>query len=86
VRWALTPKRIIECPGFPGCSGGFEAIRSDIENFTSRMEIGESFIEAIPLHTLLQAVEARIKRNPLALLCQRDECERCDAVRVSVRA
>jgi aminoglycoside 3-N-acetyltransferase len=86
VRWALTPKRIIECPGFPGCSGGFEAIRSDIENFTSRVEIGESFIEAIPLHTLLQAVEARIKRNPLALLCQRDECERCDAVRVSVRA
>jgi aminoglycoside 3-N-acetyltransferase len=84
VRWALTPKRIIGCPGYPGCSDGFEAIRPDIEPFTSRVEIGESFIEAIPLHALLQAVEARIKRNPLALLCQRDKCERCDAVRAAV--
>jgi aminoglycoside 3-N-acetyltransferase len=86
VRWAFTPKRVIECPGFPGCSNGFEAIRPDIESITRRAEIGESFIEAIPLHPLLQAVEARIKRNPLALLCQRGECGRCGAVRVSVGA
>jgi len=81
VRWALTRKRIIECKGFPGCSDGFEAIRPDIEHVTRRVEVGSSFIDAIPLHSLLQAMETRIKRNPLALLCQRDECGRCDAVR-----
>ncbi len=27
VRWGLTKKRVIECPEFPGCSDGFEAIR-----------------------------------------------------------
>jgi aminoglycoside 3-N-acetyltransferase len=82
VRWALTRKRILECPGFPGCSDGFEDIRPDIEHLTRRVEVREGFIEAIPLRPLLQAVETRIKKKPLALLCQRDECQRCDAVRV----
>ena len=81
VRWALTKKRIVECRGFPGCSDGFEAIRPDIEQVTRRAEFGGSFIEAIPLRALLQVVETRIKRNPLALLCQRDECGRCDTIR-----
>jgi aminoglycoside 3-N-acetyltransferase len=81
VRWALTGNRIVECPGFPNCSEGFEAIRPDIEHITRRAPIGDSFIEAIQLQPLLQAVEMRIKNNPLALLCQRDECERCDAIR-----
>jgi aminoglycoside 3-N-acetyltransferase len=81
VRWALTGNRIVECPGFPNCSEGFEAIRPDIEHVTRRAPVGDSFIEAIPLQPLLQAVEMRIKNNPLALLCQREECERCDAIR-----
>ncbi len=81
VRWALTPNRIIECPGYPGCSDGFEAIRPDLEDVTQRIELGGSFIEAIPIILLIQAVKSQIKKNPLALLCQRDECERCNAVR-----
>jgi aminoglycoside 3-N-acetyltransferase len=82
VHWAFTKDRIIECPGFPGCSDGFEEIRPNVEQFSRRVEVSDSFIEAIPLQPLLQAVETQIKRNPLALLCQRDDCERCGAVRV----
>jgi aminoglycoside 3-N-acetyltransferase len=81
MRWALTKKCIVECPNFPGCSDGFEAIRPDIEHVARRVEIGDSFIEAIPLHPLLRIVKAELKRNPLALLCQRDECERCNTIR-----
>ena len=81
VRWALTKKRILECPGFPGCSDGFEGIRPDIEYVSRRVEIGEGFIEAIPLHPLLRAVKVEVKRNPLALLCRREECERCNTIR-----
>ena len=84
VRWALMRKRIVECPGFPGCSDGFEAIRAEMADVSRRAEVGSSFIEAIPLHPLLQVVEDTIKKKPLALLCQRDVCERCDAVRVYV--
>jgi aminoglycoside 3-N-acetyltransferase len=82
VRWAFTKNRIVECHGFPGCSDGFEDIRPDVEQFSRQVEVGDSFIEAIPLKQLLKVVETRIKNDPLALLCQRDECERCDTVRV----
>lgn len=81
VRWALTRKRALECPAFPGCSDGFEDIRPDIEHFTRRADLGEGFIEAIPLRPLLRVVETCIKRNPLALLCQREDCGRCNTVR-----
>jgi len=84
VRWALLKKRIIACPGFPGCSDGFEDIRPDLEDVSRYIQIGEGFIEAIPLQVLLQIVQTRIKENPLALLCSRDECGRCDAVRNSI--
>lgn len=81
VRWARTGNRIIACPGFPGCSDGFEAIRPDLEGVSRRAPVGESFIEVIPIRSLFRAVEGRIKKDPLALLCQREKCERCDAVR-----
>ena len=81
VRWALIGNRAVECSEFPGCSDGFEAIRPAIRHVTRRVEIGNSFIEAIPLHPLLQAVKTILTKNPLALLCQREECERCNAIR-----
>ena len=81
VRWALIGNRAVECSGFPGCSDGFEAIRPAIRHVTRRVEIGNSFVEAIPLHPLLQTVETILIKNPLALLCQREECERCNAIR-----
>jgi aminoglycoside 3-N-acetyltransferase len=83
VRWAVLGNRVVACPGFPGCSNGFQAIAPDIKHDTRRVEIGSSFIEAVPLKRLFQVVQARIKSDPLALLCQRDDCERCNAVRVA---
>ena len=85
VRWAWIGKRIVECPGFPNCSDGFEAIRPDIQQVSRRAEVGEGFIEAVSLQALLQAAEARVNENPLALLCQRETCDRCDAIRVIER-
>lgn len=84
VRWALTKKRIVECPRYPGCSDGFEDIRPEIEDTTRRVEVGRGAIEAIPLSTLLKSVETSIKRDPRALLCQRDICARCDAIRSTI--
>jgi len=83
VRWALTKNRIVECQGYPGCSDGFEDIRSEIKHISQRVEVGSGFIEAIALQPLLLSVETSINRNPRALLCQREMCERCDAVRIS---
>lgn len=81
VRWALTKKRIVECPGFPGCSDGFQQIEPYVRGYIRRVEVGQSFIEAIPLQRLFEVVITHIKLNPLDLLCQRADCERCNAVR-----
>lgn len=81
VRWALLPDRIIECPGFPGDSAGFDAIAPDLIHETRTVKIGNGVIQALPLKVLFAAVINRIKTDPLALLCLREDCERCMAVR-----
>jgi len=81
VRWALTPKGVVECPGFPGDSAGFQAVAVDIEKFTRRVKVGEAAIQAIPMTMLFKMVIACVKKDPLALLCEREDCERCGEVR-----
>jgi len=84
VRWALTPRGVKECPGFPGCSAGFQAIAPELEKFSRQVQIGQAKVQAIPMGMLFRVVIARIKKEPLALLCQREDCERCNQVRASV--
>jgi aminoglycoside 3-N-acetyltransferase len=83
IRWALVQDRVEECPGFPGDSDGFNAIAPAVEKYTRRVEIGNTTVEAIHLKSLIKVVVDQIKENPFALLCQRQDCERCNAVRWS---
>ncbi len=84
TRWALTTKGIISCWGFPGCSQGFEAISPRLEEAVSSVQLGEALIQAIPLVSLMDAVGSLLKEEPLALLCTRPDCSRCNAVRAAV--
>jgi len=81
IRWAVMDNRIIECPSFPGDSSGFNAIASYIKPDTRRVDMGEAFIQAVSLQRLFQAVHELIQIDPMALLCHRTDCERCNAVR-----
>ena len=81
IRWALLPDRVVECPGFPGDSEGFEAIAPAVEIYTRRVEIGSALVQAVHLRSLIRVVVDQLKENPFALLCQRQDCERCNAVR-----
>jgi aminoglycoside 3-N-acetyltransferase len=81
IRWALTRKRIVECPGFPGDSAGFDALADYLENDVETATIGEARVEAIQLNRLFDRVKLLLKEDPLALLCQREDCARCNAVR-----
>ena len=85
LRWALTPKGVVECPGFPGCSAGFQAIAPEMEKFTRRVQIGAASVQAVPLVMLFKVVIAQIKKDPLALLCQQADCERCGEIREQVK-
>lgn len=81
IRWALTPKGVRECPGWPGCSYGFNAVTPFIESFTQKTSLGDAEIQAIPLPAMIKAVVERIGEDPTAFLCNRSNCQRCQAVR-----
>ena len=83
IRWALLQDRVVECPGFPGDSEGFNVIAPAVEKYTRRVEIGNALVQAVHLKSLIKVVTDQIKENPFALLCQRQDCERCTAVRWS---
>jgi aminoglycoside 3-N-acetyltransferase len=85
ARWALLPDRIVECPSFPGDSAGFEAIAPDMVNETRHVKIGDAIVQAMPLRALIHAVDTRLSSDPMALLCDRTDCLRCNAIRESVR-
>ncbi len=82
IRWALTPQGVRECPFWPGCSFGFDAIAPDLARHTRSVVIGTAYTQAVELKILFEAVIARIKKDPLALLCQREDCERCNTIRM----
>jgi aminoglycoside 3-N-acetyltransferase len=84
VRWALTPKGVIPCQRFPGCSEGFDEIASHLEEVVHKVELGGAIVQAVPLVSLVDAACGLLKEDPLALLCSREDCERCNAVRESV--
>jgi aminoglycoside 3-N-acetyltransferase len=81
IRWALTPSGVRECPGWPGCSDGFEQAAPHLERITRRVEIGPATVRALPLAEMTAIVTNLIQEDPLALLCSREDCERCQAVR-----
>jgi aminoglycoside 3-N-acetyltransferase len=84
IRWALTPMGVVECPAFPGCSQGFDAIAASVESIARVAAVGSGEIRAFPLPDLIDIVSGWIEADPLALLCEREDCERCNAVRESV--
>jgi len=81
VRWALTPQGILACPGWPGCSGGFEAISPRLKGVAHQTQIGQAKVQAIPLNMMVQIAARLILKDPLALLCQQLDCERCNTIR-----
>ena len=83
IRWALTAKGIIPCQRFPGCSDGFEEIAPRLSNVIRYVKVGDTEVLAIPEVDLIGIVCRVLQENPLALLCKREDCERCNAVRAT---
>jgi aminoglycoside 3-N-acetyltransferase len=84
LRWALTPSGVVACPGFPGCSEGFNQAQPLLEAFTRRIQVGEAVIQALPVREMVERLVEILREDPLAFLCQRPGCERCDAVRAAL--
>lgn len=84
VRWALTPKGVVECPGFPGSSDGFQETEQYLDGITRRVTVGNARIQSLPLAEMLDLLEQVIREDPLALLPEESEDLRVqDARRVA---
>jgi aminoglycoside 3-N-acetyltransferase len=81
IRWALTPRAVYECPNFPGCSEGFNKALPHLAEITKIVQIGENEIHALPIKEMIAILVDLVEHDPLALLCEKDNCPRCNAVR-----
>jgi aminoglycoside 3-N-acetyltransferase len=84
VRWALTCEGIRECPGFPGCSEGFNQAVPHFQGFARYARIAEATIQTLPILRIFETVIELLHNDPEQLLCSRADCERCSAVRAEV--
>lgn len=83
LRWALTPGGVVECPNFPGCSDGFNQLNVHLQAVKRIRQVGEALIYAIPLQMLTAITGDWIRKDPTALLCDKDDCQRCQIVKNS---
>jgi aminoglycoside 3-N-acetyltransferase len=81
IRWALTPGTIYECPGFPGCSDGFNQATIHLADITQVIKIGDADMMAIPLQEMVNILVPIIQSDPFALLCEKETCPRCQTIR-----
>jgi aminoglycoside 3-N-acetyltransferase len=81
IRWALTAEGVRECPGFPGCSEGFNQAAPFIQRFTRYARVGEATLQAFPILQLFESVVEQMHKDPSFLLCERETCARCAVVR-----
>jgi aminoglycoside 3-N-acetyltransferase len=85
IRWALTPRGIVECPHFPGCPNGFNKLHYHIQEYQRRATVEDAIWQAYPLTDLIRCATELLKKDPYALLCNQLDCERCNAVRKAIR-
>ncbi|MBN1886992.1 MAG: AAC(3) family N-acetyltransferase [Thermoflexales bacterium] len=83
IRWAVDENRAYRLEGFPGCSRGFDAIAPRLSWITQQAGLGEATIQRIPVRELVDTAVDTMRIDPAALLCSRDDCRLCSAVRAS---
>lgn len=84
IRWAITKGKIVECPHWPGCSEGFQAIGPRLRGVTRVEKVGDLRIQLIPLRDLIHIATGWIREDDQALLCDREDCRYCQDVRHSL--
>ena len=84
IRWGLTPERIVELQGMPGCSRGFNKVTPTLTGITRQVRVGEAVLSSIPLRPMLSVVYKMIQSDPLALLCDDPDCHMCASTRSSI--
>jgi aminoglycoside 3-N-acetyltransferase len=85
IRWALTQSGAVQCNGFPGCSDGFDQAATPLNPIIRQVAIGDAIVRALPLQPMIEILVGVMSSDPLALLCKRQDCERCRTVRYGLQ-
>jgi len=78
VRYAMAPSGVRAAMS-GGCGNGFDQMQPHVQHLERRTKIGNAAVRAYDLQPYVAAAVDLIRRDPLALLC--DRCERCRAHR-----
>jgi aminoglycoside 3-N-acetyltransferase len=81
TRWALQRDRVVECLHMPGCSRGFQSIAARLEGVSRGTMLGTIPVAMIPIRDLINVAKGWLREDPLALLCNKDDCRSCHALR-----
>ena len=81
VRWALTEEKVVECPHFLGCSRGFIALDSLLQNPPLQEKIGKNLVNVYLMKNLIRETESILQKDPLALLCSDRDCPYCPEIK-----
>ncbi len=81
IRWALTEEKVVECPHFPGCCKGFNALDSTNMEEPQQSMIGSSLVRAFSMPNLIGHAVDLLQKDPSALLCSQPGCVYCSEVR-----
>jgi aminoglycoside 3-N-acetyltransferase len=81
IRWALTEEKVVECPHFLGCSKGFNALDSLLEDSPPQIWIGTHHARVFSMKNLIRNIVEILQKDPLALLCSDQDCVYCSEVK-----
>jgi aminoglycoside 3-N-acetyltransferase len=84
TRWSLAQGKAVEFK-WPGDSSGFDAITPHIRPIVTHGQIGQANIQRIPSGKLVEITTNLIRKDPFALLCFNDDCDRCRDMRVRIQ-
>lgn len=85
TRWALTSDMVAECENCPSCSKGFNAVMTYMSPFITFAKVGEAEMQVMQAHVLTKTVQHMVTSNPEALLCDEENCAKCNAVKVELK-
>ena len=77
LRWARGKDKIIPCPGFPGCSNGFNQAEEKLNSISRKVVLGKGLIRAFPLLPMITILTTQLRKSPNDLLCSDSSCLRC---------
>ena len=83
LRWARIEDTIVECANMPGCPDGFNETTPVLQPISRTVSLNGCQIMALPMNLMIHRIKSMLGDDPMALLCNRPDCESCTEIRAA---